>query len=70
VIDMSWWRRRARRYDAPDKGRLYASDDELLAQRLRELRLPDPPPGLRERGRQTYGEWLQGRGSRNPWRDR
>ena len=70
VIDIQAWARRLQRYDAPDKGRLYAGDDELLAQRLRELRLPEPPPGFRERNREVYGQWLQGRGARNPWRGR
>lgn len=67
VIDMRWWRR-AKRYDAPDKGRLYAADDELLAQRLRDLQLPAPSQSLRERQRETYSEWARSRGARNPWR--
>jgi len=66
VVDIRLWRR-SRRYDAPQKERL-AATEELLVERLRQLTLPEPPPTFRERNRKTYGEWLQG-GGRNRWRD-
>jgi hypothetical protein len=70
VIDLDWWRRRRpRRLDAPAKGHIFASTDELLAERLRQVRLPEPPPALRERHLRTYGDWLNSRGGRNRWRD-
>ena len=41
----------------------------MLAQRLRDLRLPEPPAAFRERTRQTYTDWLEGsNGGRNKWR--
>jgi hypothetical protein len=58
-----------RRYPAPPKERLSATADDAIAERLRRLRLPDPPPALRERTRSSYGEWLQSRASHNRWRD-
>jgi hypothetical protein len=70
VIDMDRWRRRRlRRLDAPAKGHIYASTDELLAERLRQVRLPEPPPGLRQRSRRTYDDWLNADANRNRWRD-
>jgi hypothetical protein len=70
VIDLDWWRRRRpQRLDAPGKGHIYASTDELLEARLRQLRLPEPPPALRERNRRSYSEWLNSQANRNRWRD-
>ena len=71
VTDMSRWRsRRAKqRYAAPPKdSHVYASTDELLAARLRRMRLPEPPPAVRERNRASYSEWLNSQPSRNRWR--
>jgi hypothetical protein len=61
------WRTARGRYDAPSKETLGASD-ELLAQRLRQLRLPEPPPAYRERNRRSYGAWLEQDAGRNRWR--
>jgi hypothetical protein len=67
VVDIASWRRRKPRpVTAPGKGRLYASGDELLVARLRELALPPPPPKLRERSRER---WAGSYGARNHWRD-
>jgi hypothetical protein len=61
--------RRKQRYEAPPKQQLHSSLDEMLAQRLRDLRLPEPPPAFRERTRQTYTDWLEGSGGgHNKWR--
>lgn len=69
VIDIGSRRRKAKRYEAPPKDHVYASTDELLAARLRNIRLPEPPPAMRERNRRTYSEWLDSqRGGRNRWR--
>jgi hypothetical protein len=57
-----------RKYPAPPKNRLYATGDEQIAERLRQLRLPDPPPALRERTRSSYGQWVESRSAKNPWR--
>lgn len=65
---MSNRRRRRERYEAPPKQQLHSSLDEALAQRLRDLRLPEPPPAFRERTRQTYSSWLDGSAGRNKWR--
>jgi hypothetical protein len=62
-------RRRARRYDAPPKDNVLGATDALLAERLRDLRLPSPPSSFLERNRRSYGEWLSDRTSRNSWRD-
>lgn len=59
--------RRSQRYEAPPKQQLHSSLDEAIAQRLRELRLPEPPAAFRERTRRTYTAWLEG-GGRNTWR--
>lgn len=40
----------------------------MIAQRLRDLRLPEPPPGFRERTRRTYTDWLESNSGRNNWR--
>jgi len=64
-----WRRRKAQRYDAPPKDHLFASTDELLAERLRRLTLPEPPQAVRERSRASYQEWLDSKPSRNRWRD-
>jgi hypothetical protein len=68
--EASWWRRRkAARLDAPAKDHVFAAVDEQLAQRLRQMRLPEPPPALRERDRKSYDDWLNSDASRNRWRD-
>ena len=70
TTDTAWWRRRkARRPVRQPKEPVYASGDELLAQRLRELRVPEPPPAVRERNRARYQEWLSSQANRNRWRD-
>jgi hypothetical protein len=70
VIDLGRWRgKRLRRVDAPAKSHIYASSDELLAQRLRDLRLPEPPPALRERNQRTYSDWLNAQTGRRRWGD-
>jgi hypothetical protein len=48
---------------------VYAAVDEQLTQRLRQLRLPEPPPTLRERDRRSYDAWLRSDAGRNRWRD-
>lgn len=70
-IQNRWWRRRQpKRYDAPPKGHIFASTDELLAERLRNVRLPEPPQALRDRNHRTYSDWLNSQqGGRNRWRD-
>ena len=66
----SWWRgRKSRRLDAPSKDHVYAAVDEQLTQRLRQLRLPEPPQALRERDRKSYDDWLNSDAARNRWRD-
>lgn len=61
--------RRNQRYEAPPKQQLHASLDELIAQRLRDLRLPEPPSAFRDRTRRAYSAWLDGSGGgRNNWR--
>lgn len=60
--------RRKDRYEAAPKQQLHASLDEMIAQRLRDLRLPDPPPALRERTRRTYTDWLERGAGRQNWR--
>jgi hypothetical protein len=64
------WRqtRRFRRLDAPPKDHVFAATDEFLAERLRGLRLPEPPPALRERNKRSYSEWLDSNPGRNRWR--
>ena len=62
-----WRLRRARRIDAPPKDHVFAAVDEQLAQRLRGLTLPEPPPDLRERDRKSYDDWLNA-SNRNRWR--
>jgi hypothetical protein len=70
VMDIGWWRRRrAARLDAPPKDHVHASSDELLAARLRGLRLPSPPSSIRERSKERYREQLGERSARNRWRD-
>lgn len=66
VVNIDEWRRRERQQQPP-KQQLYSSIDDLIAKRLREMRLPEPPPAFRERNRHTYREWLEQAG-RNPWR--
>ncbi len=55
--------------DAPPKDHVFSAVDEQLAQRLRQLRLPEPPATLRERDRQSYDVWLKSEAARNRWRD-
>lgn len=55
--------------DAPSKDHVFAAVDDELVQRLRQLRLPEPPPALRERDRKSYDDWLNSDASRNRWRD-
>ena len=69
VTEMSWWRRRRSRIDAPPKNHVYSATDELLAARLRDLQTPEPPQALRERNKRTYGEWLDSAPGRNRWRE-
>lgn len=61
---------RLRRQDPPAKDRhIYASVDEFLATRLRDMRWPEPPSGSRERGLRKYRNWLNSQANRNRWRD-
>ena len=62
-------RRNTERFEAPQKQQLHSSLDEMIAQRLRDLRLPEPPSAFRERTRQTYTDWIDTNGGgRNKWR--
>ncbi len=47
---------------------MHAAVEEQLIQRLRSMRLPEPPPALRERDRQSYQAWLNAQAGRNRWR--
>lgn len=47
---------------------MFASTDEVLADRLRNVRLPEPPAAMRERNRRGYDEWIGAQASRNRWR--
>jgi hypothetical protein len=46
------------------------STEEQLIVRLRRMKLPEPPPGVKERSLQQYREWLSSEGGKNRWRDR
>jgi hypothetical protein len=68
-----WRKRRSEirpeRIEQPPKERLHMSAEEQLIQRLRTMRLPEPPPGVKERSLQAYRDWLNSQKNRNPWRD-
>lgn len=48
---------------------IYRSTEEQLTDRLRRLRLPEPPPEVRERSLRRYEKWLNSQQSSNRWRD-
>lgn len=69
LTDIRRWPRRAvGRYAAPPKDNVFAASDDMLAQRLRDMRLPEPSPAFRDRSRETYSRWAQARAGRQRWR--
>ncbi|MGH2955730.1 MAG: hypothetical protein ACRDL6_01885 [Solirubrobacterales bacterium] len=61
--------RKAERLDAAAKDHVHPSTEDRLAERLRRMELPKPPPGVRERSLERYKEWLNTQQGRNRWRD-
>ena len=45
------------------------STEEQLVDRLRRMKLPEPPAGVRERSLERYKEWLNSQQGRNRYRD-
>lgn len=76
---MALWRRRQRgtpstrarrgRFDPPDKEQeRYMSAEQQIIERLQRMKLPEPPPGAKERAMKRYHEWLRQQG-RQKFRD-
>ena len=47
----------------------YRSVEEQLIERLRRMKLPEPPPGAKERALERYNEWLREQQGRQKYRD-
>lgn len=62
-------RQQPERIDAPEKDHVNMSTEDQLVDRLRRMRLPEPPPGVRERSLVRYKEWLNSQQGRNRYRD-
>lgn len=77
---MGIWRRNRRSTPASDARRQridprskdethYRSVEEQIIERLKRMKLPEPPPGAKERAMQRYQEWLRDQQGRQKYRD-
>lgn len=76
---MGIWKRNRRSTRATDARRVrmdpqskdhnrYRSVEEQIIERLKRMKLPEPPPGAKERALERYHEWLRQQG-RQQYRD-
>jgi hypothetical protein len=47
----------------------YGSVEEQIIERLKRMKLPEPPPGAKERALERYNEWLREQQGRQKYRD-
>jgi hypothetical protein len=62
-------RQQPERIEAPKKDHVNMSTEDQLVDRLRRMKLPEPPAGVRERSLERYKEWLNSQQGRNRYRD-
>jgi hypothetical protein len=45
------------------------SSEEQLIERLKRMKFPEPPAGVKERSLRRYQDWLRSGANKNRWRD-